>query len=146
MDFVKIFKSENHMSDSSDFYHLHKQLYIEKKCCFRKNLRFFMDCHDLECSEHDVTIFRECPFLCVCVIIILHVTIICSDHKTKSNEQNFMKFYLQLFFDINLYISNFGANRSRGGARIVFHFNFQHRDIVRISSKCSPCSLSLTNV
>ena len=72
------------------------------------HFRFLMDLHVLECPEHDLTISGSC--LSVCVWQKFYGK--CS---SRTNAQNFMKFYNQFYPNINWCLSAFDKNRSIDG-------------------------------
>ena len=69
--------------------------------CETFNFRFLMDLHVLGCLQHDLTISGKC----------LSVSVrekFCGMCSSSKNAQNFMKFYIQRYPNINRCLTTFG--------------------------------------
>ena len=97
------------------------------------DLRFLMDLDVLGCPEHDLNIFGKClsvcmsVCLCVCLCLCMSVCVwqkFCGKCSSRTNAQNFMKFYIYYYPNINWCLSTFRENRLTGGAVVTLFLIF----------------------
>ena len=98
------------------FFYINRRTYW-----FRKNFLFgvFDGFTLLGCLEHDLSISEKCLSVYLC-----ERQKFCGECSSRTNPQNFMKFYILCFPNINCGLSNFNENLSRSGAVVTLFPKF----------------------